>query len=76
VSLVEEQTLALNLRAAQDSKNAAIEHMAVLNRERLVSEACCDPRVIAFKLRRVAIAMQTRYWKPSIDQVLPKKRHK
>jgi len=50
--------------------------MAVLNRERLVSEACCDPRVIAFKLRRVAIAMQTRYWKPSIDQVLPKKRHK
>jgi hypothetical protein len=76
MSIAEDQTRALNLQVIESRKNAAVEHMLALNRERLISETCRDPRVITFKERRTAIAMQPRMWKPSVDQALPKKRFK
>jgi hypothetical protein len=71
VSLIEEATRALNLRAAEESKNAALEHMVAMNRERIASEACYDPRVIAFKERRKELALQPR--SRISNQVSPKK---
>ena len=74
MSDVEDATRALNAQVVEGRKDVATEHMAALNRERLASEACYDPRIIAFKARRVAIAMQTRWWKQPVEQILPKKR--
>lgn len=76
MSIAEDQMRALNLQAKESYKNAAVEHMVAMNRERLASEACYDPRVIAFKARRQVIAGQTRWWKPSVEAVIPKKRFK
>jgi hypothetical protein len=45
--------------------------MAVLEQQRIASEACFDPRVVAFKARRKEQAMQTR--SRLSNQVLPKK---
>jgi hypothetical protein len=76
MSDVEDATRALNAQVVEGRKDVATEHMAALNRERLASEACYDPRIIAFKARRQVIAGQIRWWKPSVDQALPKKRFK
>jgi hypothetical protein len=76
VSILEDQVYAANAAAKAQSHNADLEHRLEVARKSLADASIYDPRVIAFKLRRAVIAMQTRYWKPSIDQVLPKKRHK
>lgn len=72
MSAIEDATRALNLQAAENSKNAAIEHMAALVREQQYADSCYDPRVVAFKERRREQAGQLRWWKPS--NALPKKR--
>lgn len=60
-----------NAQRKEECHNVALEHMAVLEQQRIASEACFDPRVVAFKARRKEQAMQTR--SRLSNQVLPKK---
>ena len=75
MSLLEEQVRAANAAAKAESHNAELEHRLELARKSLTDASYYDPRIIAFKARRQVIAEQVRWWKPSVDQVLPKKRH-
>jgi hypothetical protein len=74
MSLVEDENRARNLQALEDRKDTETEHLVEMNRARLASEACYDPRLIAFKQRRLEQAAQIRWWKPSLTPTLPKKR--
>ena len=76
MSFLEDQVYAANAAAKAECHNADLEHRLEVARKSLADASIYDPRVIAFKLRRVAIAMQIRWWKPSIEPVTPKKRHK
>ena len=72
MSIAEDQMRAANAARKEESHNSALEHMAFLEQQRIASEACYDPRVIAFKERRRVQAMQLR--KNLGEQVLPKHR--
>ena len=74
MSLVEDQRNRENAVASAERGNAWLEHMSALSRERIAAEAYYDPRVIAFKARRKTQAGQLRWWKPSLDLTLLKKR--
>jgi hypothetical protein len=74
MSILEDQVYAANAAAKAESHNADLEHRVEMARKSLTDASIYDPRIITFKQRRVAIAMQTRWWKPSIEQALPKKR--
>jgi DNA-directed RNA polymerase len=76
MSILEDQVYAANAAAKAQSHNADLEHRLEVARKSLADASIYDPRVIAFKARRATIAMQTRWWKPSTEPVVPKKRHK
>ena len=75
MSILEDQVYAANAAAKAECHNADLEHRLEVARKSLADASIYDPRVIAFKERRKAHAMQTRYWKPSTETVVPKKRH-
>ena len=62
-----------NSQRKEECHNVALEHMVVLEQQRIAAESYYDPRVVVFKARRKAQALQERRWKPSIALVLPKK---
>lgn len=70
MSLLEDAARAANAEAKEANRISELDHR--IEMARLVIPK--DPRVEAFKKRRTAIAMQLRWWKPSIGQTLPKKR--
>ena len=70
MSLLEDQTRAANAEAKEANRLAEMDHRIEVVKQSLPK----DPRVDEFKKRRTAITMQVRWWKPSITQVLPKKR--
>ena len=76
MSIAEDQTRAANAAAKEDNRLAEMDHRIEMAKIRLAQDAPKDPRVEEFKKRRVEIAMQPRWWKPSAETVLPKKRHK
>lgn len=74
MSLVEDQMRATNDAAKESNLLADAEHLLERARQSLTEASYYDPRVVGFKERRRAQAMQERWWKPSIVQVPPKKR--
>jgi len=76
VSILEDQARAANAAAKEDNRLAEMDHRIEMAKVRLSQNLPKDPLVEEFKKRRTAIAMQPRMWKPSVDQALPKKRHK
>ena len=75
MSIAEDQMRAANAAAREDNRLAEMDHRIEMAKIRLSQGVPKDIRVEDFKKRRIAIAMQPRLWKPSVDQVLPKKRH-
>lgn len=73
MSLVEDQMHAANAACKEDNRLAEMDHRIEMAKKMLLSVVPKDSLVEEFKKNRVAIAMQTRWWKPSIDQTLPKK---
>ena len=76
MSIAEDQTRAANAAAKEDNRMAEMDHRIEMAKVMLTQNMPKDPRVEEFKKRRVEIAMQPRWWKPSAETVLPKKRHK
>ena len=76
MSIVEDQMRAENAARREDNRLAEMDHRIEMAKIRLAQDAPKDPLVEKFKARRVEIAMQPRWWKPSVETVLPKKRHK
>jgi hypothetical protein len=52
MSIVEERMREYNENQKAISKNCELEHLAEKERNRIASENCIDPRLIAFKKRR------------------------
>jgi ribosomal protein L24 len=65
-----------NAARREDNRMAEMDHRIEMAKVMLTQNMPKDPRVEEFKKRRVEIAMQPRWWKPSAETVLPKKRHK
>lgn len=60
MSLIEDQNRENNLRTKEDSKNAWVEHLAEMERNRIANERCTDPKLVAFKKRREEQALRHR----------------
>ena len=76
MSIAEDQMRAENAARREDNRMAEMDHRIEMAKVMLTQNMPKDPRVEEFKKRRVEIAMQPRWWKPSAETVLPKKRHK
>jgi hypothetical protein len=74
MSSVEDRMYAANAARKEENRLAELDHRIEMAKIRLAQDMPKNPYVEEFKARRTWNTKQIRRWKPSTEQITPKKR--